>query len=89
MVREDVLDVSEEILVIFQNSRHLSPLIVELNVEVPTSQGVEVEHPNNDMQCLLSIVGPNSSSLFLEAIDSTFSTPQPAPHLLQGVIILA
>jgi hypothetical protein len=89
MVREKVLYVFEEVFIVFRDSRHLSPPIAVLSVEVPTSQSVEVEHPNNNMQCLFSITGPSGSSFLLEATDSTFSTPQPIPHLLQGVLILA
>jgi hypothetical protein len=89
MVKEKVLDVFEEILIVFQDSRDLSAIVVVPSVEVPTSQGVEVEHPNNDMQCLLSIAGPSGNSFLLDATNSTFSTPQPTPHLLQGILILA
>jgi hypothetical protein len=81
MVREKVLYVFEEVLIVFRDSRHLSPPIAILSVEV--------EHPNNNMQCLFSITGPSGSSFLLEATDSTFSTLQPIPHLLQGVLILA
>jgi hypothetical protein len=55
-------------------------------MEVSTLQGIQNEHPNNNMQHLVkfmfSIVEPNGSSFLPKAIESTFMTPQPASHPL-------